>query len=299
MPSLDTLRRRISLTEAHLELLRLTSNGETSAYPDAEAAGLEALSASGLVTADGAVHPLVADLATAMSQPVLELWIETMSERGPTVSHIVVRGDEDVWYTDPWPGAGDDDEVVFVKDELPQLLWIIARLVGFRRSEPPARARPVTAQLGTVASLLAAFSAETGDSWDDVRTVAIARLDDIFGDSNRSVRRRMVQKPLEARYHLIRPNGRHGVSSRTECTDQCKCGECEWLDIHFQILRLFVCCKRRMNVSKSFFSENHAMLRKWPACIISPEKNIICSIIHPQLNVKLNVHIERRITCLA
>lgn len=181
MPSLDTLRRRISLTEAHLELLRLTSNGETSAYPDAEAAGLEALSAAGLVTADGAVHPLVADLATAMSQPVLELWIETMSERGPTVSHIVVRGDEDVWYTDPWPGAGDDDEVVFVKDELPQLLWIIARLVGFRRSEPPARARPVTAQLGTVASLLAAFSAETGDSWDDVRTVAIARLDDIFG----------------------------------------------------------------------------------------------------------------------
>lgn len=193
MPSLDLLRRRISLTEAHLELLRLHSNGETSSYPDAEAAGLEALTVAGLITPDGAVHPLVADLATAMSRPVLELWIETMSERGPTVSHIVVRGDEDVWYTDPWPGAGEDDEVVFVKDELPQLLWIIARLVGFRRSEPPSQARPVTAKLGTVASLLAAFSAEAAPpaddesagpaaaTWDDVRTVAIARLDDIFG----------------------------------------------------------------------------------------------------------------------
>jgi hypothetical protein len=126
---------------------------------------------------------LVADLATAMGRPVLELWIESMSQRGPTVSHIVVRGDEDLWYTDPWPGAGagDDDEVVFVKDELPQLLWIVARLVGFRRSAPPEQARPVTARLGTVASLLAAFSAETGGSWDDVRTVAIARLDEIFG----------------------------------------------------------------------------------------------------------------------
>jgi hypothetical protein len=182
MPTLDTLRRRISLTEAHLELLRRHSNGETA--PEAEpgqATDLQALAEAGLITPDGEVHPLVADLATAMGRPVLELWIESMSQRGPTVSHIVVRGDEDLWYTDPWPGAGDDDEVVFVKDELPQLLWIVARLVGFRRSAPPEQARPVTARLGTVASLLAAFSAETGGSWDDVRTVAIARLDEIFG----------------------------------------------------------------------------------------------------------------------
>jgi len=189
MPTLDPLRRRISLTEAQLELLRSCSNGEIG--PDDPA--LDALVDAGLVTVDGTVHRLVADLATAMTHPVLELWIETMSQRGPTVSHIVVRGDEDLWYTDPWPGAGDDDEVVFVKDELPQLLWIVARLAGFRRSTPPAQARPVTARLATVASLLAAFSAETksrgseatdrrtGGSWDDVRTVAIARLDEIFG----------------------------------------------------------------------------------------------------------------------
>ena len=182
MPTLDTLRRRISLTEAQLELLRLQSNAETSPDLDpGQAAGLAALTAAGLVTRDGGIHPLVADLAAAMSRPVLEIWIETMSQQGPTVGHIVVRGDEDLWYTDPWPGAGDGDEVVFVKDELPQLLWIIARLVGFRRSTPPEQARPVTAELRTVASLLAAFSAESGDSWDDVRTVAIARLDEIFG----------------------------------------------------------------------------------------------------------------------
>jgi hypothetical protein len=182
MPSLDPLRRRISLTEAQLELLRLCSNGEISPDPAVDSRDLELLVEAGLVAHDGTVHRLVADLATAMTQPVLELWVETMSQRGPTFSHVVVRGDEDLWYTDPWPGAGDDAEVVFVKDELPQLLWILARLVGFRRSTPPEVARPITAPLGTIASLLAAFSAEAGGEWDDVRTAAIARLDDIFGE---------------------------------------------------------------------------------------------------------------------
>jgi len=177
MPSLDTLRRRISISEAQLEVLRLVSNGEIRDLPEAT----DPLVDAGLMMPDGTVHRLVADLAEAMSRPVLELWIETMSEPGPTVSHLVVRGDEDLWYTDPWPGATETDEVVFVKDELPQLLWIVARLVGFRRSTPPGTARPVTARLGTIASLLAAFSAETGGAWDDVRTVAIARLDELFG----------------------------------------------------------------------------------------------------------------------
>jgi hypothetical protein len=177
MPTLDTLRRRISISEEQLEVLRLVSNGEISEVADATAPLVDA----GLITPDGTVHRLVADLAEAMTHPLLELWIETMSQQGPTVSHVVVRGDEDLWYTDPWPGAGDSDEVVFVKDELPQLLWVLARLVGFRRSAPPQSARPVTARLGTVASLLAAFSAEAGGEWDDVRTVAIARLDELFG----------------------------------------------------------------------------------------------------------------------
>jgi hypothetical protein len=45
---------------------------------------------------------------------------------------------------------------VFVKDELPQLMWVVARLVGLRRSTPPQVARPVTADLSThILSLIA------------------------------------------------------------------------------------------------------------------------------------------------
>lgn len=181
MPRLDPLRRRISLTEAQLELLRLCSNREIGPDPGDDP-DLDLLAAAGLIGPDGSVHRLVADLAAAMTEPVVELWVETMSQAGPTVSHVAIRGDEDLWYTDPWPGTADDEEVVFVKDELPQLLWILARLVGFRRSTPPSVARPVTAPLRTVASLLAAFSAESGGEWDDVRTAAIAGLDGIFGE---------------------------------------------------------------------------------------------------------------------
>ena len=189
MPRLDPLRRRISVTEEQLELLRAFSNGDI----DDRSPAVAALRDAGLITAEATLHRLVGDLADAMSRPLLEIWVETMCQSGPTVSHVVVRGDESLWYTDPWPGSADGDEVVFVKDELPQLLWILARLVGFRRSTPPETARPVSADLATVASLLAAFSAEAqpsaGDtpdgaargSWDDVRTVAIARLDELFG----------------------------------------------------------------------------------------------------------------------
>ncbi|RNM14960.1 hypothetical protein [Nocardioides pocheonensis] len=180
MPRLDPLRRRISLTEAQLELLRLCSNREIKPGPGDDP-DLDRLAAAGLVDPEGSVHRLVADLAVAMAEPLVELWVETMSQAGPTVSHVVVRGDESLWYTEPWPGAADD-EVVFVKDELPQLLWVLARLVGFRRSTPPEVARPVTAPLRTIAALLAAFSAESGGGWDDVRTAAIAGLDGILGE---------------------------------------------------------------------------------------------------------------------
>ena len=182
MPSLDPLRRRISVSEAQLELLRLCSNGVIIPDPGLADGDLQLLAKTNLIAPDGSVHRLGHRRRQVGDQPVLELWVETMSQQGPTVSHVVVRGDEDLWYTDPWPGAGDDDEVVFVKDELPQLLWVLARLVGFRRSRPPEVARPVTAPLATVASLLAAFSAVAGAGWDDVRTAAIARLDDILGE---------------------------------------------------------------------------------------------------------------------
>ena len=176
MAGVDSARRRLSMSEGQLEVLRLISNGETrSEHQEA----IEELTSAGLVVG-GSIHPLVADLAAAMARPLLELWVEVMGPQGPTLSHIVVRGDEDLWYTDPWPG--DRDEVVFVKDELPQLIWIVARLVGLRRSTSPQVARPVTAELGTVASLHGRAVRRRWGRLGRRPHRAVARLDDLFGE---------------------------------------------------------------------------------------------------------------------
>ena len=74
MPALDPLRRRISVTEQQLEVLRLVSNGGIAPDHDGDGVdGREDLVAAGLITRDGTVHRLVADRAAAMTQPILEL----------------------------------------------------------------------------------------------------------------------------------------------------------------------------------------------------------------------------------
>lgn len=178
MPALDTLRRRISISDEQLEVLRLHTAGEAWEQHPSE---LTHLVTAGLIDTDGEVHPLVLDMVTAFAQPLLELWVETSGPQGITLSHIVVRGDETVWYTDPWPGEVDG-EALYVRDELPQILWILARLVGWRRATPPQGASPITTTLGRVAALMTAFANEDGANWQDTRTVAIARADQLLGE---------------------------------------------------------------------------------------------------------------------
>jgi hypothetical protein len=185
VPAIDTLRRRISISEEQLEVLRLHTAGQ--AWED-HPAELTHLVTAGLIDTDGEVHPLVLDLVAAYAEPLLELWVETSGPQGIGLAHVVVRGDEAVWYTDPWPGEVDGEQL-YVRDELPQLLWVLARLVGWRRATPPRGTAPIATTLGRVAALMAAFALEEGTSWQDTRTVAIARADDLLGELDPDQRR--------------------------------------------------------------------------------------------------------------
>jgi hypothetical protein len=177
VPAIDTLRRRVSVSDDQLEVLRLHTAGEAW---EQHAAELTHLVTAGLIDTDGEVHPLVLDLVAAHAQPLLELWVETSGPQGLALSHVVVRGDETVWYTDPWPGEVGGERL-YVRDELPQLIWILARLVGWRRATPPRGTAPLTTTLGRVAALMTAFALEDGTSWSDTRTVAVARADELLG----------------------------------------------------------------------------------------------------------------------
>lgn len=173
MARLDVVRRRVALSEDELETLRLLHNGE-AAPEEARAALVRA----GVVDEDGAVHPLVVDLVRTVTDPMIQASVESAGPQGPTLAVLAVR-EETVWYTDPWPQG--DEEAVYCQDELPQVLWILARLAGLRRREVPKIATPFTVPLRAVDAVVQTMGL-TDDTWEPARVVATAQLERFFGE---------------------------------------------------------------------------------------------------------------------
>jgi hypothetical protein len=171
----DAVRHRISITDDELEQLRRVSNGE--AVDDAVR---RQLADDGLADGDGTVLPLVLDLALTRAEPMIHCVVETAGPQGPQAAIVSVR-EETVWYTDPWPQDEPDGPTAYHRDELPQLLWVLARLVGLRRHEVPAVARPFTVPLSAVDAVVQTMA--LGErAWEPARTVATARLQQLFGE---------------------------------------------------------------------------------------------------------------------
>lgn len=175
MARLDTVRHRIELSEHEFETLRLVHNGE-----DADAATRRSLEEAGLVDPEGQISPLVLDLVQTVSEPMIECAVETAGPQGPQHAVLAVR-EETIWYTDPWPQDGPDSPTVYSRDELPQLLWVLARLVGLRRHEVPRAAVPFTVPLRSIDAVVQTMSLSEGE-WEPARTVATAQLDRFFGE---------------------------------------------------------------------------------------------------------------------
>ncbi|KQR08276.1 hypothetical protein [Cellulomonas sp. Leaf334] len=171
MAQLDVVRRRISLSDDEFETLRLVHNAE----PVADEAR-QALVEAGIVDADGAIAPLVLDLVQTVSEPMIECAVETAGPQGAANALLAVR-EETVWYTDPWPQGGS---TVYSQDELPQILWILARLVGLRRREVPRVATPFTVPLRAIDAVVQTM-ALSEEAWEPTRIVATAQLERFFG----------------------------------------------------------------------------------------------------------------------
>ncbi|WP_019135430.1 hypothetical protein [Cellulomonas massiliensis] len=175
MARVDAVRHRIAVTDDELETLRRLSNGD-----DVEAGARERLAADGLLDGEGLMTPFVADLVRTMAEPMIRCVVETAGPQGAQVAVVSVR-EERVWYTDPWPQDDDEGATAYHQDELPQLLWILARLVGLRRHDVPKVARPFTVPLRAIDAVLQAMA--LGErAWEPARTVATAELERLFGD---------------------------------------------------------------------------------------------------------------------
>ncbi|WP_456785709.1 hypothetical protein [Cellulomonas sp. P5_C5] len=174
MAQLDVVRRRISLSDDEFETLRLVHNDE----PVADEAR-QALVDAGIVSDDDGIAPLVLDLVRTVSEPMIECAVETAGPQGAANALLAVR-EETVWYTDPWPQGGPTPSTVYCQDELPQILWVLARLVGLRRREVPPVATPFTVPLRAIDAVVQTM-ALSEDAWEPTRIVATAQLERFFG----------------------------------------------------------------------------------------------------------------------
>lgn len=175
MARVDSVRHRIAVTDDELETLRQLANGDP-----VESRERDALAAAGLVDGDGTVAPLVLDLARTRAEPMIQCVVETSGPQGTAIALVAVR-EETVWYTDPWPQDDPAGPRVHHRDELPQILWILARLVGLRRHAVPPVARPFTVPLRAVDAVVQTMA--LGErAWEPARTVATAELNRLFSD---------------------------------------------------------------------------------------------------------------------
>ncbi|GEK20192.1 hypothetical protein [Cellulomonas xylanilytica] len=190
MAQLDVVRRRISLSDDEFETLRLVHNDE----PVADEAR-RGLVDAGIVTADGDIAPLVLDLVRTVSEPMIECAVETAGPQGAVSALLAVR-EETVWYTDPWPqGDAAPQSTVYCQDELPQILWVLARLVGLRRREVPPVATPFTVPLRAIDAVVQTM-ALSEDAWEPTRIVATAQLERFFGGDIAEQDRTMLMATL-------------------------------------------------------------------------------------------------------
>lgn len=181
MARLDLVRRRVALSDAELETLRLADNGET-----VDPAARQALVDAGALDAEGRLAPLVVDLVRTVTAPMILATVETGGPEGPAFAQVAVH-EERVWYTDPWPQDDPAGTVVYHQDELPQLLWTLARLVGLRRREVPQAAREFTVPLRAIDAVVQTM-ALSEDAWEPTRVVATAGLERFFGEVDEQAR---------------------------------------------------------------------------------------------------------------
>jgi hypothetical protein len=173
MPSYDLSRERFRLAHLHLGVLGHLNDGE--AVPEELAEAGAELVEVGLISDEGEVSPVLAELVGALAEPVITIVVEVTGAQG-TMTHGVTLGNGAAFSHEQWPG---DPESGYVRIEPTLLIFELARIVNLRKRdlvEPP-----VTTIESTMGALDAAFTAlertppERQDA-DSVRRTARAAL---------------------------------------------------------------------------------------------------------------------------
>ncbi|MGP3972139.1 hypothetical protein [Streptomyces sp. 6N223] len=153
MPSYDLARDRFRLAHPHLSVLGLLHTREPI---DEELAPLrEELVEIGLVSAEGEISPVLADLVRVITRPVIQVMVELTGVQG-VQTHGALIGEGAAFTFEEWPGTGESEYAQF---ELATVVFQLARIVGLRqRAREEARPAVLTVE-STMGALDSAFAA--------------------------------------------------------------------------------------------------------------------------------------------
>ncbi|MDQ1655663.1 MAG: hypothetical protein QOD41_746 [Cryptosporangiaceae bacterium] len=171
MPSFDSSRRRLRLSDGHVAALGYLANGED--VPGELGGAVAELETAGLADPPGELNPLAEALVEALGDPLLVAHIEVTGEHGQTI-HGIVAGREIVFAHEGWPGV---DESEYVPVEPSTLVWSLARSVGLiSRPVTAAGVSEITTTMGTVDAVFEALGSSGATSVDEAKKHASAAL---------------------------------------------------------------------------------------------------------------------------
>ncbi|MGW1727390.1 hypothetical protein ACWCQK_31290 [Streptomyces sp. NPDC002306] len=127
MPSIDTARRRLRLSDSHVSVLGLLV--EEGRIPEELTTAQNELNAAGILDAEGRISADLYPLVATLMEPRVIVRVEMTGPQGVASSGAVV-GDDFIFTHENWPGEAESE---YVPAEPETLVWGLARMVDLHR----------------------------------------------------------------------------------------------------------------------------------------------------------------------
>lgn len=131
MPSYDVTRERFRLAPPHVGVLGCLHTGEV--LPGELEEARQELLDIGLISDEGEISPVLADLVDTLSKPVTLVQAEMTGAQG-ILTHGAVVGGGAVFSHEEWPGTAESE---YAQVEPATLVFELARMVGLRGRYAP------------------------------------------------------------------------------------------------------------------------------------------------------------------
>ncbi|WP_327695382.1 hypothetical protein [Streptomyces sp. NBC_00459] len=182
MPSIDTARRRLRLSDSHVSVLGLLV--EEGQVPGELAQAHSELKEAGILDAEDKISADLYPLVATLMEPRVIARVEMTGPQGGSSNGAVV-GDDFIFTHECWPG---DQESEYTPAEPETLVWALARMVDLHRDFTDATdsAEEIASTMGTLDQVIERMEAGQFEEPEAVAGVtgAPVRLAEVLAQLN-------------------------------------------------------------------------------------------------------------------